>query len=487
MGFLRKLGGIFGTGSSAHIGSPNLNSWNQMGRAKNQMVCEALEAIIDRDESSDEDLAEDERSQALGDAVLERVVALHAAGDWQQARAQVDAAHQPFVPHMNDVGLRGVVILGLDRFLVRRGDEVLHVNGDTVSAVAGVHAFAISRDRRWLALARADGLIVKPGYDAPEGAVIPWPDGLEVDTTGLRCLDIADNGQTVAMASDDIGIWLLHGSNWMPLAPRHGVGDDENQEKDEEDGGDEAPPATAPSSQSNDSCGIQFGTYAELRARFGSELGLDACHVALSPDGQWVAYGWQDAYGGHYVDQINNGAKATVLVPKGQVAARSDYPYAVRFTDDSRQVLSNSRHMQNGVTVCCALESMCLSDESDEEDGGGGSLTTDDYLRAYGMTVLPGATFGLQEPVAWIGGAGWSHAATLSGGKPVFTHFFGSALNAIDFDPVTRRVAVASASGMLHVLDPSAEAEVGRERGYHPRQELYRWLFWDGLQKPVRW
>ena len=98
-----------------------------------------------------------------------------------------------------------------------------------------------------------------------------------------------------------------------------------------------------------------------------------------------------------------------------------------------------------------------------------------------------GRTLRKKESIAWIGGQGWSHAAPLSGGKPIFTHLLGSTLSAFDFDPETRRVAVASGSSVLHVLDPFAIAEPGRERGYKPRRELYRWIFWDTLKSPIRW
>jgi hypothetical protein len=116
-----------------------------------------------------------------------------------------------------------------------------------------------------------------------------------------------------------------------------------------------------------------------------------------------------------------------------------------------------------------------------------GTPHTDEYLRAYGIVLLPGELFGKSEPVAWIGGSGWSHAAPLSGGKPVFTHFLGSQLNAFDYDPLSKRAAVASRSGVLHVIDPAAAAETGRERGYKPRKEIYRWMFWDTLKAPIRW
>jgi len=40
---------------------------------------------------------------------------------------------------------------------------------------------------------------------------------------------------------------------------------------------------------------------------------------------------------------------------------------------------------------------------------------------------------------------------------------------------------------VLHVIDPWTRAEPGRERGYRPRRELYRWIFWDTLKTPIRW
>ena len=163
----------------------------------------------------------------------------------------------------------------------------------------------------------------------------------------------------------------------------------------------------------------------------------------------------------------------------GQVSPRSDYPYQLRFSDDGQRLLSNSRYRNAGVTVCQNLASLAQGDED--------AALTDEYLRAYGLTELPGAPLGQGEPVAWIGGAGWSHAAAFGGGKPMFTHFLGSALRGFDYDPASRRVAVASASGVLHVLDPFSEAEPGRERGYHPRRELFRWVFWETLDEPIRW
>ena len=469
MGFLRNIvSGWLNTGQpKAADVAFDLADWNRIGRAKAQAVCADLQAIIDRDETAqDDDFVGDERSEALADAVLDQVVALNAAGEWQQARALFDPAHKPFVSHMGDVGLHAVAILGPERFLVRLDDQVLHIDGGEVTAVEGAALFALSRNRRWLVMATDEGLVVSAGLGADPQRTVPWPEGVAVDATSLRTLDIADDGHSIALASDAFGIWLVKAGAWTALAPRPGEGDDEPQTSE---GGEDSA-----RNLGTESCPVYLGTYAQLKAQFGGPLGLDAAHAAISPDGHYVAYGWQDSPG-HYVDRVT----ASAIEPLGQVAAQSDYPYHVRFADDGLQVLSNSRHGSSGVTVCQNLATLGQDDAQPPQ--------TDEYLRAYGMALLPGAPFGQQAPVAWMGGAGWSHAAALGGGKPVFTHLLGSALRSFDYDPVSRRVAVASASGVLHVLDPFAEAEPGRERGYHPRRELFRWIFWETLDQPVRW
>lgn len=473
----------------------DLSEWQKIGRAKCTAVCKAFETIIDDDGGSDEDFTEDERPENLANAVLKRVVALNASGEWRKARTELDPAHGPFIPHMNQTGLNAVVILGTDRFLVRRDTEVLLIDGDKVETLPGVGAFAISRDRRWLVLAKAEGLVITRNLAGPPLKTIPWPKDLAVDPSALETLDIANDGTTIVFASDVVGIWLVQSVAWTQLAPRPGVGDataddddtddddtDDNEEDEDDEDADDEDDDAGDEDDDDDgaACGIRVGTYAELRAELGSALGIDRTHAAVSPDGQLVAYGWQDASDGHYVDRVTGGT----LQPLGTIAARSDYPYAVKFTDDSRMVLSNSRHMENGITTCTAIAAIGKKSEEDDEDE---TPAADEYLRTYGIALMPGALFGKSEPVAWLGGAGWSHCVPLGGGKPVFTQFLGSALYAFDYEPASKRVAVASASGMLHVLDPTREAELGRERGYHPRHELYRWIFWDGLEKPIRW
>jgi hypothetical protein len=373
------------------------------------------------------------------------VVALNAQGQWREARRRFDPAHAPFIAHMRatPLGPSSVVILGEASFLLRRGSSydddavVVHIDGDVVEPLAGVLGFGMSRDRRWLALATVEGITVSAGFGAANARTIAWPDGQAMRPTSL---DIDNDGKTIVIANDQAGVWCVRGGKWQKVFPR---------------------PGSDASSEADDGL-------------------ADVIHAALSPDGTLLAYGWQAAPG-HFVEHIDGDSITQV----GVVGTVSDYPYHVRFTDDSLRLLSNTRHMLSGATVCVAIDQIRGKEAYDDLPDD--TPHTDDYLRAYGMTVLPGPLAQQDEPIAWIGGAGWSHAARLSGGKPVFTHFFGSALNAFDYDPVSKLAVVASSSGMLHVLDPAAVAEPGRERGYRPRREKYRWIFWEGLEAPIRW
>lgn len=447
-----------------------LEDWNRIGRAENLMVCQELQAVIDEGRETSMDFTADSRTPELAEAVLAEVVALNAAGRWREARKRFDPAYLPFSSQVDDVGLRAVAILGPDRFLVRMNNGVQIIDGDTNDILKDIVAFGLSRDRRWLALATANGIFVTTDLDASPTLVLPWPEDLAFDPDTLRSLEVANDGRSLVIASDNYGIWLAQDGKWTPLAPRPGVADDLADDDDDDDDGDDGDAAD------DENCNVKVGTYAQLRARYGGPLGIDVSHVAISPDGQYVAYGWQDAWPGHYLDKIGGGS----LEPLGTIDAVSDYPYNLRFSDDSRYLLSNSRHLSSGVTRC--VELAAFSDRGEDA-----ICATDEYLRANSIAVLPAAPFGQKDAVAWIGGAGWSHAAPLAGGEPVFTQFFGSALFGIDYDPQSRRAVVISASGMLHVMDPFAEAEPGTERGYHPRRELYRIILWDSLDRVVRW
>ncbi len=435
----------------------NLDEWNQRGRQTNAAICRILEGVIDEGKVA-EAFPEDERDAALADAVLAEVVQLNESGEWRRARERFDPAHLPFVPQMEQTELQGItqaVVLGPDTFLVRLGDDtqavkVMHIDGDRITPLADAIGFAISRNRKHLVLATTDGLQVTTDLGTAPVAHMAWP---EDESICPWRMSVSDDGYTVALGNDHAGVWLARHTgrgegNWVKLAPREGLLEDGEDGEDEDEDGSET---------------------------------IDVLHATVSPDGNFVAIGWQDAPG-HLVEKIGSDLS---LQRWAIVDPKSDYPYHAVFTDDSKAALFNSRHLQSGSTVYASLKSLKGLEAYDDLPDD--AAATDEYLRAYAMLLLPADVELQQHPVAWIGGQGWSHAAPLSGGKPVFTQLFGSSLHAFDYDPKSKRAIVGSASGMLHVLDPFARAELGTAQGYRPRRELYRWIFWDTLKTPIRW
>lgn len=425
------------------VGRMDLDEWNKQGRATNQAVCAALAGAIEEGHDCDIDLTEDNRSEALANAVLKEVVAENDKGTWQNARRRFDPAHGPFVPHMEATeseGFGAVSILGADSFLVRRDDTTLHMDGDSIAPLEGVHGFARSRDRRWLALA-CDGFIeVRPSLHAPADFKLPWPGG---EPFSPQSFEIANDGQTMLISEVSDGIWVSQNGEWIDLVDR--IRSDGSDDLDEDDD-------------------------------------PHHLHGALSPDGKLIAYGWQDSPG-HYVERLTSGQIERV----GMLEAVESVQMAARFTDDSLRVLSNTlADMYKGVTVAPLVESLLGKEAYDDLPEG--TPRVDELLPAYALTSLPGSVLGLGDAIAWICGAGWCHGRLLRGeDKPAFTQMFGSSLCGVDYDPHSGRAVVASSSGYLHVLDPAQEATTGTQRGYRPRQELYRWVWWDTLEKPIRW
>jgi len=240
-------------------------AWNEIERAKAERVCKAFEDILDRDGNAEEDFEEDRRSETDADAILDEVVRLNEAGKWQEAHERFSTAHLPFVPHMDKTaqGFTAAVILGPDSFLVRRGEwhedgPVLHIDGDTVNELDGVLGFALSRDRKHLALATNEGVIVSEGFKGKRSPTIAWPD--DVEPIRPHSFGIANDGRTLVIANDEVGARVFHDGKWDTLIAN---ADDEEDDEDER----------------------------------------DVVHAAVSPDGRSVAWGWEDRPG-HYVQRI---------------------------------------------------------------------------------------------------------------------------------------------------------------------------------------
>lgn len=460
-------------------------TWNDAGRAYYGEFSARLARFYGGEPDVDLDL-KDPRDEALGDRVMREVIDLAAKGEWPRARELFDPAYAPLLGWIKQskVQYGFVTILGPDELLVRRGNAwqrdgtTFHLRGGTATPIDDVVGMCRSRSRDFLVLARSGGLELRDaragleGLAGPALATLPWPSLERLRPLGLteaasaaweppgawlrvEQLAVSDDGRRVVVSCSRQGILLgsLHPdeAQWTLLWP------------------DARPP---------------YGAEEEGEApRPG-----DMTHVAISRDGQRLAWGCQDA--GHFLAELDaKGAPAWYAT----VGHLSEYPHLACFSDDGRFVALNSCHFSNGATVAFdwdgnrgkALDAWEQHEEAPCIDGG---------LRVY-------AACWLDRPVlnAVLGREAKSPGAFLLAGSGVMrlcnttgaigmVQGFGSSASAIDYCPESRRLALASYSGFVHVYDPFAEELPGRIDGYRPRRELARWILWEHLPNgPIRW
>ena len=428
----------------------DLSDWNRLGRAHCAEMSARLRGF--HEGSADEaKLDDDPRSLELAEAVLEEVRRLNRDGNWREARARFDPAHEPFIPSLDARGrnLPCAVILGPDSFLVRlgtayQGGDMLHIDGDAIRPLPGILAAAMSPDRSALLIATEAGVEVRPGLDQPASARLPWPGEWRDRVDHLA---VGNDGRVVAVADDELGVWvgLLGGgeTRWTCLHP-------------------EAP------------------MLAELQAEDPDEevsWNDSMTHVGLSADGRFVGYGSQGY--GHYLDRIEPDGE---IVRHAFVDVASSYPHDACLSADGSFVAFNSCHFYNGATL--ALPTAPIRDREIRPDDPLARVV-DANLRVYASAWLPEEAAGAAPGAFALAGSGFLACVTPEG-RVLFEQGFGSSASAIDYCPISRRLLLSSYSGFLHVYDVDAVEPPDRVIGYNARRELYRWVLWKGIE-PFRW
>ncbi|MCB9603902.1 MAG: hypothetical protein H6720_26580 [Sandaracinus sp.] len=453
--------------------------WNELGRAYNGEFSERLTRFYGGNRDVDLGL-EDPRTQELGDAVMNEVIAMHAAGEGDAIRATFDPTHRSLLGWIEQTNrqLPFVTMLGPDELLVRRGGpwqhdaQLLHLRGHDVSVLDDVLGVCRSRNRDHLVFARAAGLEfrdARAGLDAPATASIAWPSleifrprGLPADAEWspddddgflVEQMQVSDDGMRVVVSCYRQGILLgsrhLGEPDWTLLWP------------------DARPP---------------YSTRDEAPSAG------DMTHVAISRDGTKVAFGCQDA--GHFVAEIDAIGEPVWYATAGYL---SEYPHHACFSDDGRYVAFNSCHFYHGATVCFDLEGHRGVDLEPYEESAEAPCI-DGQLRVYAACWLDR---GVVESIAGkqaksngaflLAGAGILRVIATNGALGA-VQGFGSSASSVDFDPETRRIALASYAGFVHVYAADEEELPGRIDGVRPRRELYRWLTWEQLPNgPIRW
>lgn len=470
----RMIRKLWGKGKPA---PPDLSRWNEIGRRIASQDCAEI-AAFHEGSSAEPNLANDPRSPEMAQAVLDKIVALNRGGRSAEVRAYYDPAHAPFIPELEKGGrgLRCCAILGRDAYLVLQGtpyqqQTTWKIEGDHLFQVDDLATFAWSANRQVFAWVHQDGRIaLGRHYADPEATVIPAlpgsafvPQGLPSDLTDqfpdpgdahrYGSVSVSDDGARLLLCDLDRGVIAVsrHASGWHTqlLYPSVALGLKEDMRAYSDDG----------------------------EAYYQS---LDMVHAALSPDGRLAAFGTQDA--GHYLVDLDDTASGA---PYAHLGHLSEYPHNACFSSDGRFVACNSCHFYSGVTFACEVDQIrgLVTAPYKEHPA---QYVVNSYLRVYASCHLPAQMANHKDGAFLLAGAGFA-ACAAPDGTLLWELSFGSSAGDVDACPETGQVLVASYSGMLHVLDPSKVQDPPIFSGYHPPQELRRWVFWDRLERPIIW
>ncbi|MEM7223821.1 MAG: WD40 repeat domain-containing protein [Pseudomonadota bacterium] len=407
---------------------------------------------------------------------------MNLAGRWRDARPIFDPAHAPFIEEMerNNSGITFAIILGPDEFLIRKGSfyqngQVYHIRGDQAVERPELQAFAISRNRKYVALLDSRGTItIRLGLQGDAVSSLSWPpsdffrpEGLpdEIaqswDVSGLalrlETLAVSDDGRRLLAVNGQGGIFVARSEGGRPslellypsVDPKYGL--------------------------------VEFATEVLKDDRNETFFpSLDMLHAALSPCGRYVGLGTQDY--GHFIVDLDAPGGASVISELGYL---SEYPHNACFSDDSVWVAFNSCHFYCGMTIAARVaKARGQTTEPYEESPLAPAI--DSYLRVYASTWTPAGLGGAHKGAFLLAGGAVATAVTPKG-KVLWELIFGSSAGSVDVCPISRRILIGSYSGMLHMLDPDSVEAPDRAIGWNAPKELKRWIFWRTRKGPIQW
>ncbi|NIF28447.1 hypothetical protein F3J44_18945 [Pantoea sp. Tr-811] len=393
----------------------------------------------------------------------------HLLGAWQSAleainRPGVDdaqrqafrqawpPAHLPLVPLLDNhgQGIASLLLLDDGSLLARIGmpyekGQVVRIGQQGVTPVIGIEHFGRCPQRRYFALANAEGVRVTDGWGGPQVARLHWPSGLEglpkgypfepfdLPPTPTALVPFPD-GQRVLLVSDQ-GIFLLAAEGATRLLPR----------------------------QAQVLEALAEGTDPDDIA-----LGLSMEHGAVSPDGRLIVLGEQSSR--HLV--LNEQLELIAEIGPG-----SEYPHFALFNTTGEQLIVNACHFYNGGTLGVRVADLPgLDTDYYSEDPRTPLL--EDGARVYAGVAVAGGYI--------VGDAYGYLRAFGEDGEVRWQHFLGSTISAMDISADGHTLVAASHAGFISVI----ALEAGRPQwqiGTGDHCEVRRWLFWKGWDKALLW
>ena len=392
----------------------------------------------------------------LAEAVISAVRQANIDGELAHLRELWPPAHSPLINLLKENGqsIPVVCVLPDDSIVARIGapykpGRTVHIVGNTVTEVANVGFFGRSPNRKYFAIAQADGIQIIDGWNGPQVSLCPWPTGLEgipsrfdinpLDSPPIptRLIPFPD-GKRVLLVSGD-GIFVLSEQKAVRLLP------------------------------TKDEMNEHFEWLEKEYPNDALSVSLSMEHGAISDDGKFIAVGSQDSTHLVFDEQ---------LVCVGDIGNQIDYPHYALFSSDNRTIAFNSCHFYNGVTIGVPTELLPgLTTEPNNYDAR--IIVVDDGARVYSGTSRSNELI--------IGDADGYVRSVSTLGEPLWQLFIGSSVGDIDISADGKTLVVSTYAGFLSIIKLDAGEQMPYQIGNSKHMETRRWIFWKNEPKPLIW
>ncbi|MBW1297903.1 hypothetical protein GBO31_20500 [Aquimarina litoralis] len=192
---------------------------------------------------------------------------------------------------------------------------------------------------------------------------------------------------------------------------------------------------------------------------------IDMENGTLSNDNQFIVVG--DQCSEHRILD-NEGVQI------GKIGQQSEYPHYCLFSKDNRQLITNSCHFYNGITIGVATEQLNGIDISEYEES---TLytTIDKEMRVY---------CGISTKDYYILGDAHGYIRAIDHkGKHLWRHFLGSTISGITISDDEKTLWVGSYSGMIHKLQLGKGFRDNHTIGNGNHYEDFRMILWK--EEPI--
>ncbi|UTW45102.1 hypothetical protein KFE80_12135 [bacterium SCSIO 12696] len=447
---------LFGCGNKAKDNPSEQEEWRQ----KTLSYVESINAYIKKGNSEGWENTgpqpEDSGREHLIGSVIAAIRHANDDGDFRSLRESWPLAHVPFIPILEKEGQSIPVVFILDdgSIVARIGTnyqqgKTIHIQGDKATEVPSMGYFGRCPNRRYFGISGEKGISITDGWQGPEVAMCPWPNGTEDIPEGFdvkawseppkpsRIIPFPD-GKKVLMVSEQ-GIYVLTEHKAHRLLP------------------------------TKEDMKEHFEWSKKEYPEDDLFLDLSMEHGAVSKDGKLIAVGSQgDSH------MVFNSQYELI----GRIGVQSEYPHYAAFSEDQSTILFNSCHFYNGISVGVPVSLLPGLETEDYKEDERTPILED------GARVYAAASKG-DEIV--IGDAGGYIKAVGLDGERRWEQFIGSSVGDIDISPDGKTLVVSTYAGFLSIFDLDSDGQAPYQIGDGGHFEKRRWIFWKSEKKPLIW